>query len=93
MKQNRVLIATDSLMMGGIQKSLLAFLGYIRDFCEIDIVVWHDRWPETVELPAYINRIHVTGTESVRSAYKSYGFFSKDFFVSAFSTLREKRWL
>ena len=80
-------------MMGGIQKSLLAFLQYIRNFCDIDIVVWHDRWPEMVELPAYVNRIHVTGAESVRSAYKSYGVFSKDFLVSAFAALRKKRWL
>ena len=93
MKNDQVLIAVDSLMMGGIQKSLLAFLQYIKNFCDIDIVVWHDRWPEMVELPAYVNRIHVTGTESVRSAYKSYGAFSKDFLVSAFATFREKRWL
>lgn len=93
MKNDQVLIAVDSLMMGGIQKSLLAFLQYIKNFCDIDIVVWHDRWPEMVELPAHVNRIHVTGTESVRSAYKSYGAFSKDFLVSAFATFREKRWL
>lgn len=93
MEKYQVFIAVDSLVMGGIQKSLLAFLQYIRDFCDIDIVVWHDKWPETVELPAYVNRIHVTGTESVRSAYKSYGVFSKDFLVSAFAALRKKRWL
>ena len=93
MRRYQVFIAVDSLVMGGIQKSLLAFLKYISNFCDVDIAVWHDRWPENVELPAYVNRIHVTGTESVRSAYKSCGVFSKDFFVSVFATLREKRWL
>ncbi len=93
MEKYQVFIAVDSLVMGGIQKSLLAFLQYIRDFCDVDVVVWHDRWPEMIELPAYVNRIHVTGTESVRSAYKSYGVFSKDFLVSAFAALRKKRWL
>ena len=93
MEKYQVFIAVDSLVMGGIQKSLLAFLQYIRDFCDIDVVVWHDRWPEMIELPTYVNRIHVTGTESVRSAYKSYGVFSKDFLVSAFAALRKKRWL
>ena len=93
LEKYQVFIAVDSLVMGGIQKSLLAFLQYIRNFCDIDVVVWHDRWQEKVELPAYVSRIHVTGTESVRSAYKSYGVFSKDFLVSAFATLRKKRWL
>lgn len=88
-----MLIAVDCLVMGGIQKSLLAFLRYISDFCDIDVVVWHDKWLEMVELPAYVNRIHVTGTESVRSAYKNYGFFSRDCIVSAFASLRGKRWL
>ncbi len=93
MKKYQVFIAIDSLVMGGIQKSLLAFLSYIGDFCDIDVVVWHDRLPELVELPAYVKLIHLAGTESIRSAYKSYGAFSKDFLVSAFARLREKRWL
>lgn len=93
MKKYQVFIAVDSLVMGGIQKSLLAFLQYISSFCDIDVVVWHDRWSEMVELPAYVNRIHVIGTESVRAAYNSYGIFSKDFIVSALAALREKRWL
>lgn len=93
MESYKVFIGVDSLIMGGIQKSLIAFLGYIKDFCDIDIAVWYDKRQESINLPEYVNRIHVMGTESVRTAYRCYGLFSRDFSVSAFSAFRDKRWL
>lgn len=79
--------------MGGIQKSLVAFIRSVKSFCEIDILVWHENDPEMIRLPEYVNRIHVIGTESVRIAYRKYGIFSLNFLFSALSSLRRKRWI
>ena len=93
MKKLKMLVAVDSLMMGGIAKSLAAFVSYCMETCDIDVLVWRSSLPEEVRLPDGVNRICLPGTESVRAAYKSYGLFSLDFLVSLFSVFRKKRWL
>ncbi|MBE6000044.1 MAG: glycosyltransferase [Sarcina sp.] len=93
MKKFQVFIAVDSLVMGGIQKSLVAFIRSVKSFCEIDILVWHENDLEMIRLPEYVNRIHVIGTESVRTAYRKYGIFSLNFLFSALGSMRKKRWL
>ena len=92
MEKQQVLIAIDSLVMGGIQKSMLTLIHYMRDICDVDVLVWYKREPEDLQLPDYVNRIHVPGTESVRSAFSTYG-ISKELGLSCLSVLRKKRWL
>ena len=92
MKKPQVLIAIDSLVMGGIQKSMLTMIHYMKDICDMDVLVWHKREPEALQLPDYVNRVHVPGTESVRSAFSIYG-ISKELGISCLSGFRKKRWL
>ena len=92
MEKLQVLIAIDSLVMGGIQKSMLTLIHYMKDICDMDVLVWHKREPEALQLPDYVNRIHVPGTESVRSAFSIYG-ISKELGYSCLSVIRKKRWL
>lgn len=92
MEKPQVLIAIDSLVMGGIQKSMLTLIHYMKDICDMDVLVWHKRDPEVLQLPDYVNRIHVPGTESVRSAFSIYG-ISKELGFSCLSVFRKKRWL
>jgi glycosyltransferase involved in cell wall biosynthesis len=92
-KKQKMLVAVDSLMMGGIAKSLAAFAAYCRETCDIDVLIWRSSLPEEVRLPAGVNRICLPGTESVRTAYKSRGVLSRGFAVSLCGALRKKRWL
>ena len=92
MEKLQVLIAIDSLVMGGIQKSMLTMIHYMKDIWDIDVLVWHKREPEAIQLPDYVNQIHVPGTESVRSAFSMYG-ISKELGFSCLSVFRKKRWL
>lgn len=92
-KRQKMLVAADSLTMGGIAKSLSAFVAYCRETCDIDVLVWRSSLPEEVRLPDGVNRICLPGTESVRTAYKSRGVFSRAFAVSLCGALRKKRWL
>ncbi len=88
-----MLVAVDSLIMGGIAKSLAAFLSYCKETCDIDVLVWRSSLPEEVKLPDGVNRICLPGTESVRTVYKSRGVLSRDFPISLWGVLRKKRWL
>lgn len=93
MQKRRMLIAVDSLITGGIAKSLAAFVSYCKETCDIDVLVWRSSLPEEVSLPDGVNRIFLPGTESVRTVFKSRGVFSRDFPVSLCGALRKKRWL
>ena len=92
MEKLQVLIAIDSLVMGGIQKSLLTLIHYMKDICDMDVLVWHRREPEDLQLPDYVNRIYVPSIESVRSAFRNYG-ISKELGLSCLNVFRKKRWL
>ncbi len=92
-KRQKMLVAVDSLMMGGIAKSLVAFVAYCRETCNIDVLVWRSSLPEEVTLPDGIKRICLPGTESVRTVCKSRGVLSREFAISLCGALRRKRWL
>ena len=93
MKKLQVLIAVDDLKIGGIQKSLLAFIQFIEKYCEIDVLVWYARESEMLELPDHVNRIHVPGIYGVRISYREYGLRSLELFHALLGAKREKRWL
>ena len=92
-KKQKMLVAVDSLMMGGIAKSLAAFVSYCKETCDIDVLVWRSSLPEEVKLPNGVNRICLPGTESVRTEYESRGVLSRGFAVSLSGAFRRKRWL
>ena len=66
-KRQKMLVAVDSLIMGGIAKSLAAFVAYCKETCDIDVLIWRSSLPEEVRLPDGVNRICLPGTESVRT--------------------------
>ena len=93
MKKLQVLIAVDKLEIGGIQKSLLAFLQFIEKYCEVDVLVWHSGDSEMLVLPNYVKRIHVPGVHGVRISYRKFGLISIELLYAALGAMREKRWL
>lgn len=93
MKRPQVFIATDNLNMGGSQKSLLAFLQYIEELCDVDVLVWQKREREILTLPDTVRRINIPGGDSVRASVKRYGINSMEFVCSVLGSFRKKHWL
>ena len=93
MEKQQVLVAVDELEIGGIQKSLLAFIQFIEKYCEVDVLVWYTRDSEMLVLPDYVKRIHVPGTYGVRMSYRKYGLRSLELFYAVLGAKRKKRWL
>lgn len=88
--KKKVFIAVNSMAFGGIQKSLLSFLEYIKDKAEIDMLVWHDYYE--LQLPDYVNVLDIPKAFSLKYALKKYGIFSRNFFVSALGRFYKHSW-
>ena len=93
MKRPQVFIATDNLNMGGSQKSLLAFLQYIEELCDVDVLVWQKREREILTLPDTVRRINIPGGVGVRASVRRYGINSREFVCSVLGTFRKNHWL
>ena len=89
----QVLIAVEKFKIGGIQKSLLAFIQFIEKYCDLDVLVWRTSDSEMLELPNYVNRIHVPGVYGVRMSYRKFGLRNLELFYAVLGAKREKRWL
>lgn len=87
----KVLIVTGPMTMGGTLKSLLSFLKHIRNFANIDIVFW-SKGIVNMPLPEKVNVLNIPTVNSVKSAIKQYGIFSRSFFISLFGSFLKNRW-
>ena len=88
--KKKVFIAINSMIFGGVQKSLLSFLEYIKDKAEIDILVWHDDFE--LELPSYVNIIDIPKVFSIKTVVKENGIFNKHFLVSVLGRFLKHSW-
>lgn len=91
MKKKKIFIAINSLEFGGIQKSLVDFIYYLKDKSEIDLFVW-DKKNANVVLPEFVNVLKISAVKSVRRALQENGFFSFIFFKSLCACFFKKRW-
>ena len=90
----KCLIVMGGMSIGGAQKSLINFLNYIKDFMEIDLLLWNKSVME-YNIPDGINIItNFPTVKSVKAAIKIDGLFSKTFLLSVFAAIfYKKRWL
>ena len=88
--KKKVFIAINSMIFGGVQKSLLSFLDYIKDKAEVDILVWHDDFE--LNLPSYVNIIDIPKVFSIKTVIKEYGIFNKHFLVSVLGRFLKHSW-
>lgn len=92
--KKKCLIVMGGMSIGGAQKSLINFLYFIRNFIEIDLLLW-DKSIMKYKIPDGINIITDFPTvKSVKAALKIDGFFSKSFLFSLLAAVfYKKRWL
>ena len=92
--KKKCLIVMGGMSIGGAQKSLINFLNYIKDFVEIDLLLWNKSVME-YNIPDGINIItNFPTVKSVKAAIKIDGLFSKTFLLSVFAAIfYKKRWL
>lgn len=88
--KKQIFIAVNSLAMGGIQKSLLAFLDEIKEYADVDLLVWNDYFELTV--PKYVNILRIPRVKSVRSVLNNGGLRNKDFWMSIAGQFYIKGW-
>lgn len=91
MRKKSIFIAINSLEFGGIQKSLVDFIYYLKDKSEIDLLIWDKRSSNTV-LPDFVNVLKISTVKSVRRTLQENGFFSFEFFRSLCACFFKKRW-
>ena len=97
-KKIRLLIVTDVLALGGVEKSLVTFLNSFRDCLDVDVLVWRKDCPEFISLPDFVNRLNLPVVDSLKRVISTQGLFSFDFFFSlaaflSFGKSRKRRWL
>lgn len=88
----KVLIAINSLNCGGIQKSFLAFAEHIKEYAEIDLLVWYKNVEDPIEVPSYVNVLNVPVATAVSVAAKENGIFSRAILYSAIGRITGKPW-
>lgn len=91
MRKKKIFIAVNSLEFGGIQKSLVDFILYLKEKAEIDILVW-DKSDMSVILPDFVNMIEIQTVGSIRKVFQRNGIFSVKFLLSLLATFSKKRW-
>lgn len=92
MTKKQVMIAINSLDMGGIQRSLLAFMDHIKEYAEIDLLVWYHNVENPIQLPDYVNLIEIPTVCSPSSAIKECGIISQQFLLSCFARYTKNPW-
>lgn len=84
------LITINSMEIGGIQKSLLEFLGYILQYADVDLLVWNKE--DQLQVPEEVHIITIPTVKSVTRAKKENGIFSATMLLSMAASRIPKRW-
>ena len=80
------------MSFGGVQKSLISFMDYIKEDVDIDLLLW-GRAENEIPIPSKINIINIPTVKSIREVIRSDGFFSRATLLSSLGLLKRKRWI
>lgn len=97
----KIIIASNDLELGGIQKSLIEFLRFLVDSgqFEIDLLLWDVRGALKEEIPVSVNIIKVGYSTtwraflSEKNLIRKVGLFTEYFRYNYYSRIRKKPWL